>query len=395
MSTTGTGMRQNGRRRAHAGPVTGPIELIYDAVLDPVLWKRALREIAAFVGSSGALMLFTDPASREVHHAVHSGLPEPLVAGYEAGMSRRCPRLAHALSLPEGVILHDYQHIGEPEIDGHEYYDWLQRTGKGCRYYLGCRLPGPDGLQVFHALTFRRDEGPPQASHTERFAVILPHLRRALTLGERLDRQEVIARASLGLLDQLQWPVVLVDDRGRAIATNEAFAQAAADCGCVRLRDGNTVVVTPARQRELERLIELAVADGKPSLNDRGKTIEVSRNGTSCGITVVTLPPGDRQARGACIALVLSDHTRKSDSIAGDLQARFGLTRAQARLAAVLIAGDSLGAASRKLNVTVNTARSHLQAIFARTGTRRQADLVRVLLSPPFPRQDPPPGTAD
>jgi DNA-binding CsgD family transcriptional regulator len=372
------------------------IDLLYEAVLDPDLWPLALREITAFVGTSGALMLYTDPASREVRHAVNVGLPEPLVAGYKAGMSRRCPRLANAFSRPEGVILHDYQHIGEQDIDGDEYYAWLRRTGKGSRYYLGCRLPGPDGLHAFNALTFRHREGPPQASHMERIAAILPHLRRALELGDRLERRDILAQASLGLLDQLRRPVALLDDRGRAISTNAAFDKTGNACGCVRVHDGSAVIANPARQRELEQLLERAAAGGgaQPHGN-AAKTFAVSHEGRNCSITVVALPvDGSReQAQRACVALVLSDHMQTQDSVMRDLQARFGFTRAQARLAAVLIAGESLAGASRKLNVTVNTARSHLQAIFARTGTRRQADLVRVLLSPPFQQPDPHPGT--
>lgn len=61
------------------------------------------------------------------------------------------------------------------------------------------------------------------------------------------------------------------------------------------------------------------------------------------------------------------------------LQQQFDLTPAQARLAAALAAGDSLEDYARHAGVTVNTARTTLKSVFARTGCRRQAELVLML----------------
>jgi DNA-binding CsgD family transcriptional regulator len=60
------------------------------------------------------------------------------------------------------------------------------------------------------------------------------------------------------------------------------------------------------------------------------------------------------------------------------LRAAYGLTRAEARLAHALAEGASVGGAARRFAVSAETARSQLKAIFAKTGTGRQADLVRL-----------------
>jgi hypothetical protein len=44
-------------------------------------------------------------------------------------------------------------------MDGNSYYDWLERTGAGTRYYLGCRVSAGAGLAAFLLLTFPRCEG--------------------------------------------------------------------------------------------------------------------------------------------------------------------------------------------------------------------------------------------
>ncbi|MCW6506777.1 helix-turn-helix transcriptional regulator [Lichenifustis flavocetrariae] len=66
----------------------------------------------------------------------------------------------------------------------------------------------------------------------------------------------------------------------------------------------------------------------------------------------------------------------------------FGLTPAEARLAYEMAHGDGLGACARRLGITPNTARTHLKHVFEKTGTRRQAELLRLLLSCGFSLAD-------
>jgi DNA-binding CsgD family transcriptional regulator len=59
--------------------------------------------------------------------------------------------------------------------------------------------------------------------------------------------------------------------------------------------------------------------------------------------------------------------------------AAFGLTVAEAKLAAKLASGVGIDAAASSLGVSRETARSQLKAVFAKTNTRRQAELAGLL----------------
>ena len=61
------------------------------------------------------------------------------------------------------------------------------------------------------------------------------------------------------------------------------------------------------------------------------------------------------------------------------LRAAFGLTPAEARLARGIARGDALEEVATALGIRMPTARSQLAAVFAKTGTRRQARLVAIL----------------
>jgi DNA-binding CsgD family transcriptional regulator len=59
----------------------------------------------------------------------------------------------------------------------------------------------------------------------------------------------------------------------------------------------------------------------------------------------------------------------------------FGLSPAQQRVAALVAEGLSLTEIAERMEITANTARTHLDRIFEKTGVRTQTALVRVLLS--------------
>ncbi len=62
------------------------------------------------------------------------------------------------------------------------------------------------------------------------------------------------------------------------------------------------------------------------------------------------------------------------------LRGMFGLTAAEATVALALAAGASAGAIARDRAISLETVRSHLKTIFAKTGTKRQATLVLLIL---------------
>jgi DNA-binding CsgD family transcriptional regulator len=62
------------------------------------------------------------------------------------------------------------------------------------------------------------------------------------------------------------------------------------------------------------------------------------------------------------------------------LKRRFGLTPAEARLVLRLLTGESLRSCAQALGIQYETVRTLLKSIFQKTGTRRQAELVIVII---------------
>src|SRR5258708_1263584 len=115
-------------------------------------------------------------------------------------------------------------------------------------------------------------------------------------------------------------------------------------------------------------------ADGEPSL-----------------IHVLPLMHGDvrgRIAPRASAALFITPAVGGSDNSAVSLAALFDLTSAELRTLERIIAGDTLSEAAQALEVAITTVRTHLAHIFDKTGTSRQADLIRLAakFAPPIGR---------
>ena len=63
------------------------------------------------------------------------------------------------------------------------------------------------------------------------------------------------------------------------------------------------------------------------------------------------------------------------------LRSLYGLTAAECRLAANLCDGETPSAIARRLHVSESTVKTHLQSIFDKTQTRRQVQLIKLLVS--------------
>jgi len=76
----------------------------------------------------------------------------------------------------------------------------------------------------------------------------------------------------------------------------------------------------------------------------------------------------------------VSDPEAAPEPAAETLRRLFGLTPAVSKLAAALAAGRTIADHAEEARITQGTARWHMKELFARTGTSRQAELVRLLL---------------
>ena len=253
--------------------------------------------------------------------------------------------------------------------------------------------PGPalwavlarDPRQITGALlVLSRDRSwQPTADDRALLELLAPYVRRAVIVGLRLNERRSDVETLLGVFDALALGVVLLDAKSRvSFANRSALEMLRATPGPALPEDG----ASPAsRDRRTEAL--RAVLRSR-AIGPRGAALAHPEDGRPLQIVATPLrwPDADTEvAARFTSALFLGDpgaSERGAVAVAG-LAALYGLTPAEERLASLLAAGCSLAEAAARLSIRVSTARSVLKSVFAKTGTRRQASLVKLILAAP------------
>jgi DNA-binding CsgD family transcriptional regulator len=172
---------------------------------------------------------------------------------------------------------------------------------------------------------------------------------------------------------------IVIDAAGRATQMNSpAQNLLGADFNLVR---GRLTTHDPASNRRLQQLISSALHTASPGGAQSYAPIVVDRDDAPWLLVEampVTAFGSDLFSAGRLI-LLLNDLVSPLRPEATQLRAAFGLTVAEAKIAAKVASGMGLDGAAASLGVKRETARSQLKAVFAKTNTRRQAELAALV----------------
>lgn len=180
------------------------------------------------------------------------------------------------------------------------------------------------------------------------------------------------------LLDGVRTAVIVVDrDCSVVHVTDAAAAIVNAEDG-LRIRGGVLEASHTSVGLGLRRCVDRAIADGRI-----GTTIACNRPSGRWPYIVHALPLGVGSASSATghalLVVVNTDENRCPPTAL--IQHLFGMTRAEAGVAVRVVSGDGLRPISEEMNLALSTVKTHLQHVFDKTRTHRQAELVRLLLS--------------
>jgi DNA-binding CsgD family transcriptional regulator len=219
---------------------------------------------------------------------------------------------------------------------------------------------------------------------SERAQLIQPHLLRAAEILHRLEDARARAAGALGALGELGSGVVILDERGAVTFTNAAARRIFAENDGLGLR-GRPFAADPHAQKALDAAIQDCLRPHvEPHDCSRGLRVPRPSKRPDYVVQVTSLATRtDLRADGmpgAAIVFV-SDPATELAVDEALLHRAYGLTRAESRLAQLLVNGETLASAAKRLHVSEATAKTQLQHIFQKTRTHRQPELVKLLLT--------------
>jgi DNA-binding CsgD family transcriptional regulator len=363
------------------------LDACYDAILAPETWPQALHALARALDAAAMIFYPANPdesssdpldPNRPLQQSPMSSEYLPLIDEYVRDQwylgHYRAERGRPLLQAGRSVVLEHDLASDEERKTLRVYNELYLRWGYPGFAMTGFRVDGQVwAVPILRAEAqghFTREEAP-------RLAALNPHLARMIRLSERFALGQ--ASAQMAMLDRLGCAAVLLDRSGHVRGMNRQadalMGEGIAVCrGVLRAADAPS-------DRDLRRLLEWAGSGPLSRSAPPPRHVVVQRAGRRA-LVVEALPVAGLAADcfgQACVLLAITDLEARSPLPEALLRSAFGLTAAEARLAARLGAGERLEDAAGALGITKNTARVQLRAVFAKTGTSRQPELVALL----------------
>lgn len=359
----------SGLQEARLGTV---IDRFYEAAARPELWREVLHETSLVLGAEGAVILaYPDPKLGLIQS---EGIDELLDSFMRGGWDNI--RGSRAFTRNPWQLHSEATSFLPEELDRLPFYtDFLGSLG--FRWFAGTALAQSNGNSILISIERRaRDE----AFSGRELTVIegmLPHLRRASELALRLGL--VRGEGMLDAFAMMKCGGVLIDFMGRAIRLNE-LAQRHIGRGLVLVhgqlmaqhRDANAALQRligsvlqpgPAHEAVARRAVAIPRSVGRPLLIHAAPIVGSARDIFQQAKTILMIVDPD-------------EHREPAEPL---LRQAFGLTPAETHIALALARGQDLQEIALANGVSPGTVRTQLKAIFAKTRTHRQAELVALL----------------
>lgn len=210
---------------------------------------------------------------------------------------------------------------------------------------------------------------------------LVPHLERAYRIHAERRQQQALAQA----IDRFPTGLLLLDARGQVMRMNRGAELILEQNDGLALEDGALRAHQPAENARLRQVLAAVTECATVGRAGSGSVLAVSRRSGRRGFPLVVAPlraPRDETTQADAVAVVyVSDLETGAVRRREALRELYALTEAESRLVELLCQGFSLEAAADARGVTMNTARSQLKQVFAKTSTSRQSELVRLVLA--------------
>jgi DNA-binding CsgD family transcriptional regulator len=355
---------------------------IYDSTLDPNLWVEVLDEAARFVGGCASSLYYRDADGRHPVVAYQSGLDLQYVQLYIDTYARLDPTLTgyHYAKLEEPTATADIM-LYDEFVQSRFYREWArpQRLVDSANAMLERSAKTAVGFVVFR----HERDGLVDNNTRLRMRLIVPHMRRAALIGKTIDLKKAEAATLADTLDGISAAIFLVSATGRIVHANAA--------GHVMLNATDVLHAEAGRLAVNDRQADQVLADtfatagnGDAAIGVKGVAVPlVARDGDRYVAHVLPLTSGARRRAGAsyAAAAALFVHKAALDTPAPPeaIAKAYKLTPMELRVLLAVVEVGGVPEVAEAFGIAETTVRTHLHQTYQKTGTNRQAGLVKLV----------------
>lgn len=350
------------------------VDRLYDGVTDSAAWPEALTRLCDAVGAHHAIVMAGRRDRPADGMCVSSRVaPDHLDNFVQAAAAGPVDWLQ---ALPAGTAFDFQAVIPRKEFVRTDFFNQAIRPMHGYRAVFAIPLRG-DGAESFLALCRPEQAEDFTGAQTALVNRVVPHLARALRSRLRLDQAARSASAATAVMDELETAVAVVDAKLCPIVMNRAFQALVEQADPLRMRRGCLAMDSRDGETRLRLALRRALSDDPRAPGQHAIPLPRRTFGPPRLLLVRRL-----QSAGVTIPraiLILEDPARHPAHLEALAASLFELTPREAELAARVANGADLESVAAGMGVSLGTARNYLKAVFVKTHTRRQAELVALL----------------
>lgn len=360
------------------------VETIYAAPFTSNGWVAVLDTMRELFGLSFASSVRRS-VDRQNVEGVASGVTDDDYQGYmrtyfQGSLFGRDPRAGYAGKIDPARTMIPHAIFQSTEM----YQEYWRPRDLSDALHVGVSL---DMRENYHYLSLVRPPNaePHQAADIALIRPLLPHLKRASELEQKLRQAAFLATTGLSALDFVDHAVLLLDATGALAHANAAAERLLAAEDGLRVEQGALCAANAGLTARLQKLLSDA---GRPAgAGAKAGAIRLPSRIAAPALTLLAVP-FLREAHWTLpnaprILVCISNPAQHSLPAPELIKGLFGLTDREAWLAAELLAGQKLTQIAASSGRSVNTLRTQMANLLAKTNVSRQSELMRLLASLP------------
>ncbi|MFK8033880.1 MAG: helix-turn-helix transcriptional regulator [Hyphomicrobiales bacterium] len=363
---------------------------IYDAAADDQLWPEVLQRVADEANAVGTLVLrhtghgqHLKLSTPYVSSAVHKEIIDQYLDEFRIDESRdQLTLVRHTSDMDELNLLED--DILAPDIETLKTLPSVRRLQEGGLLHRAACLLNKDNTGAFRfAIQLEQSRGRLTPEEKAYLNTLLPHLAKALDLGQPAYQMASDNLGLLGAIDRLNIGICILDPAGRVVTKNTEFDRQLDQHRVFSItEDGKFNFKTPVHQKHWQYLQTSPFNHGNFGARPRKEAIPTGANGYLC----IEFVPLDRSAemgtaRFQGVVLYSEDTSRPRQLQIDAIKVAHGLTATEADLISAISDGLTNTQIADQRGRSVTTIASQVKSILAKTNCSTRTQLVRLMMS--------------
>lgn len=348
---------------------------VYAAAVTPQHWEAAIREMQRVLDGAGAVLLIPDGASW-----YNCTLPVESNETYRAYYHRLDRVAAAAEQGPVGVVRTGTELM--PLVRNTEFSDWLRPNAIDDALIVRLTAAARPACLIFGAP--ERTESFDTPERVKLVGGLVPHLQQALRAQSNLTALTQSNADLVGALEAVRHGIIIVGADWWVINLNTAAERILRAEDGLQMRSTTIAATSMPADRKLQRALHAALNHDGSRVRG-GLSFVCERPSGQRPYVVHVLPlrhtATDETPSEARALVLITDADREPEPAPALLRRLYGLTTTEADVAVRIARGADPKEISDELSISITTVRKHLQHVFDKTDTHRQAELVRLLLT--------------